>query len=330
MNVSETGRPAERVRGADVTANTFRLLRQPPLLGRDFAPGEDRPEAAPVVILGHSVWKNRYGSDPAVLGRAIRIDDTRLRRSSASCRRACGSRPTPTCGGHSCPTPTQADEARRPRPRRRSAGSRRGATQRPAQTEMSGDRRPARGSSIPTPTRISARGLMTFNERFNGGQIRIVFLALMGAVGFVLLIACANVANLLLARSSRRTREVGRPRRARRQPRPDRPPAAGREHAARLRRRPARPRAVATSASGCSTRRSPTSASRTGSASRWTTASSASWRWSASATGLLFGLAPALQVSRTNVNEILKEGGRGNVGRRRGAPPDVGDGRRWS
>src|SRR4051812_47485062 len=75
MNVSETGRPAERIRGADVSANTFRLLRQAPLLGRDFAPGDDRPEAAPVAILGYSVWKNRYASDPGVLGRSIKIDD---------------------------------------------------------------------------------------------------------------------------------------------------------------------------------------------------------------------------------------------------------------
>ena len=91
MNVSEAGRPAERFSGASVSANTFRLLRQPPLLGRDFAPGEDRPEAPPVVILGYSVWKNRYASDPAILG----TDDQDQRHRVRSHRRH--------AGGHAIP-----------------------------------------------------------------------------------------------------------------------------------------------------------------------------------------------------------------------------------
>ncbi len=73
MNISDPDHPAERVSGASVSANTFRLLRQQPVMGRDFADGEDAPGAAPVVIIGHQIWKNRFASDPDVLGRPLKI-----------------------------------------------------------------------------------------------------------------------------------------------------------------------------------------------------------------------------------------------------------------
>ena len=82
-----------------------------------------------------------------------------------------------------------------------------GATRSTAQAEMSGIAARLRQQYPDTNKDLDAV-VMTFNERFNAGRIRTVFLALMGAVGFVLLIACANVANLLLARSSKRAREV--------------------------------------------------------------------------------------------------------------------------
>ncbi len=72
-----------------------------------------------------------------------------------------------------------------------------------AQSEMETITRKLAADYPDTNKDMTAR-VMTFNERVNGGPIKLIFLALMGAVGFVLLIACANVANLLLARSAGR------------------------------------------------------------------------------------------------------------------------------
>ena len=82
-----------------------------------------------------------------------------------------------------------------------------GITWAQADAEMLAISRQLQSTYPETNKNIESR-LMTFNERFNGGPIRLVFLSLLGAVGFVLLIACANVANLLLARSAYRTREI--------------------------------------------------------------------------------------------------------------------------
>ena len=65
---------------SDSRARTSRRTRssssaQSPLVGRDFLPDDDRPGAAAVVILGNGIWKNRYGSDPGVIGRSIKVND---------------------------------------------------------------------------------------------------------------------------------------------------------------------------------------------------------------------------------------------------------------
>src|SRR5213594_4057596 len=75
FNVSDEGRAPERFSGAFVSANMFKLIGQHPFLGRDFLPEDDRPGALPVVLLGHGVWKNRYGSDRSILGRPIKLNE---------------------------------------------------------------------------------------------------------------------------------------------------------------------------------------------------------------------------------------------------------------
>jgi hypothetical protein len=75
INISEEERPPERVRGTYISSNTFTLLGRSPLLGRGFEPEDERPGAPPAVILGYNLWRTRYGSDPTVVGRTVRLND---------------------------------------------------------------------------------------------------------------------------------------------------------------------------------------------------------------------------------------------------------------
>ena len=74
VNISDDEEAPERVFGAYVSANFFRMLGEQPFLGRDFTDDDDREGAPSVMILGHSVWENRYGADPGILGLTIRVN----------------------------------------------------------------------------------------------------------------------------------------------------------------------------------------------------------------------------------------------------------------
>jgi predicted permease len=206
MNLSDEGRAPERFQGPYISANAFTTIGQAPILGRDFQPDDDRPGAAAVVILGNGVFKNRYGSDPSVIGRTVKVNEV-----SAV---VIGVMPEgfkyPTGADlwmplHQMPRLTEMKrDARNIDIFGRLADR---VTPAQAQSEMDTIARKL-AADYPDTNKDIAAHVMTINDRVNGGQIRLIFLSLMGAVAFVLLIACANVANLLLARSAARAREM--------------------------------------------------------------------------------------------------------------------------
>jgi len=74
MSLSDDHAQPEQVDGAWVTANAFEVLKQRPLLGRALVAADGRNGAEPVVVIGASVWRNRYGSNPAIIGKPVRVN----------------------------------------------------------------------------------------------------------------------------------------------------------------------------------------------------------------------------------------------------------------
>jgi putative ABC transport system permease protein len=187
--------------GAYVSADAFRLLGETPILGRDFVAEDDRRGAPNVVLLGHTIWTRRYGGDRAVIGRTIRVNGTP--------RVVIGVMPErfkfPLNYELWLPLMSMPGiETERRDVRQLQAFGRLadGATMAQAQAEMTtvADR-----LSLDHPaTNKDVRPLV---RPFTGVPSRL-FVALLGAVAFLLLIACANVANLMLVRSARRSREM--------------------------------------------------------------------------------------------------------------------------
>ena len=197
---------AERYNGSWVTASVFDITRVQPLRGRTFRVGEDVPGGARVAVIGYSMWQNRFGGDSLALGKTIHANGVPYT--------IVGVMPQ----GFNFP-----DDARIWLPLQMDAGAiKRGDGQ---QLNVIGKLKPnvtliqanadfsAIAKRLETQYKETNEGygaiVQGFIDSELGREPRQLLYTMLGAVFFVLLIACANVANLLLDRAAHRTKEVG-------------------------------------------------------------------------------------------------------------------------
>ncbi len=204
---NDSGDFPETYIATDVSADTFKVVGQKPILGRDFTHADETTGAAPVAILRYSFWDRRYGKDPAIIGHTVRINGALTTIIGVMPR------------GFSFPenqdlwlplAPTEEDRKRQNRDTWFVFGRlAEGVTVKSARAEMETI---GRRLAIAYPLTNQGQDLLphvrNFHEFFIGANSTMIYEAMLAAVGFVLLIACANLANLLLARAMGRSREI--------------------------------------------------------------------------------------------------------------------------
>ena len=202
--LSETGIPPQAYRMGRASSGLFEMLHIPPVLGRGFIPGDDKADAAPVLILGYGIWKDRYSSSPAVIGRQVRVNEKPATIIGVMPQ---GFKFPDTIDMWMPLVPTPELEKRDNRPLQIFAMLKPESSTAQANADMGGIAHRLAVQYPDTNKDIGSR-VLSFHDRYNGGNIRMMFLLMLGAVGFVLLIACANVANMMLSRALARQREM--------------------------------------------------------------------------------------------------------------------------
>jgi putative ABC transport system permease protein len=204
ISISDKNGLPETFQASRISANAFRLIGQKPAIGRDFDPADDAPGAALVAILNDGLWQRRYGSNREIVGQTIRINGTQTTVLGVMPRGFA----FPFDADVWMPFVPKADSEKREARGFVAFGRLKdGTTASAARAEMATIGRNLQ-SSYPATNQGIDIWVRTYSEFYLGPFITTIFLAMLGAVGFVLLIACANVANLLLGRAVVRSREI--------------------------------------------------------------------------------------------------------------------------
>jgi predicted permease len=308
--VGDEGRAPDRVPGAYISASGFRLLREEPVLGHTFRDDDDRPGASPVVILGNGLWKNRYGGDPTAIGRTIRVNGMSatvigvMRQGFRFPNNADLWQPLALAPNIGAPRRDMRALAVFGRLVDR-------ATVPQARAELNSVSQRLALAYPATNSGISAT-VVPINDQYNSRITDPVWIAFTIAGILVLLIACANVANLLLMRAVHRAREI-----------------AIRASLGATRRRVVRQLLVESLVLAALGGLAGLGLSFVGTRLLSTTLTENAPYWIhftmdrrilvvltavCLGTVLVFGLVPALHVSKIDTNKVLKDGGRGADG----------------